>query len=49
VQQVALLQRFWDVLDEIDNECWVIDPDNPTRKDIYRRIMIGMNLNYSLY
>jgi len=45
VQQVALLQRFWDILDEIDHECWVIDPDNPTRKDIYRRIMIGNNVS----
>jgi E3 ubiquitin-protein ligase FANCL len=42
VQQVAALQKFWEVLDEVDHTCWVMDPDNPTRKDTYRRIMIGM-------
>jgi E3 ubiquitin-protein ligase FANCL len=45
VQQVAALQKFWEVLDEVDHKCWVMDPDNPSRKDTYRRIMIGMVLN----
>lgn len=45
VQQVAALQKFWEVLDEVDHKCWVMDPDNPTRKDTYRRIMIGMVLS----
>jgi hypothetical protein len=45
VQQISGLQKFWEVLDEVDHECWVIDPDNPTRKDAYRKIMIGMILN----
>jgi E3 ubiquitin-protein ligase FANCL len=44
VQQVAVLQKFWEVLDEVDHECWVMDPDNPTRKDTHRRVMIGMVL-----
>jgi E3 ubiquitin-protein ligase FANCL len=47
VQQVATLQKFWEALDEVDRECWVMDPDNPTRKDTYRRIMIGMTLKIS--
>jgi E3 ubiquitin-protein ligase FANCL len=46
VQRVSGLQKFWEVLDEVDHECWVIDPDNPTRKDTYRRIVIGMILNH---
>jgi E3 ubiquitin-protein ligase FANCL len=45
VQQVAALQRFWKVLDEVDHKCWVMDPDIPTRKDTYRRIIIGMVLS----
>ncbi|PNF36196.1 E3 ubiquitin-protein ligase FANCL [Cryptotermes secundus] len=48
VQQVAALQRFWEVLDEVDHKCWVIDPDNPTRKDTYRRIMIGNNVSVQI-
>ncbi|PSN49115.1 E3 ubiquitin-protein ligase FANCL [Blattella germanica] len=48
VQQVTLLQKFWQLLDEMDHKCWVIDPDNPTRKDSYRRIMIGNNVSIQI-
>ncbi|KDR06870.1 E3 ubiquitin-protein ligase FANCL isoform X2 [Zootermopsis nevadensis] len=48
VQQVSGLQMFWEVLDEVDRECWVIDPDNPTRKDMYRRIVIGSNVSIQI-
>ncbi|XP_069684816.1 E3 ubiquitin-protein ligase FANCL isoform X2 [Periplaneta americana] len=48
VQQIAALQVFWDALDELDSICWVIDPENPKRKDAYRRIMIGNNVSVQI-
>lgn len=35
------MQMVFNILDEIDRCCWVIDPEKPTRKDLYRRIMLG--------
>lgn len=39
------LQLMFDVLDEIDKSCWVIDPERPTRRDVYRRIVLDRNLS----
>lgn len=45
VQQFeAWLVQFgplWASLDEIDEKCWVLEPEKPTRACTYRRIMIG--------
>ncbi|XP_017781740.1 PREDICTED: E3 ubiquitin-protein ligase FANCL isoform X2 [Nicrophorus vespilloides] len=42
---VALYQPFFDLLDEIDDTCWILDPETPKRKDAYRRIAITGNLS----
>ncbi|XP_022907086.2 E3 ubiquitin-protein ligase FANCL [Onthophagus taurus] len=34
------LQALFDILDEIDKNCWVLEPENPTRRDVSRRIML---------
>ncbi|XP_046384217.1 E3 ubiquitin-protein ligase FANCL [Ischnura elegans] len=47
VEAVDRLQDFWNLVDDIDESCWVIDPEQPKRKDSYRRIIIGTNV--SLY
>ncbi|XP_071442041.1 E3 ubiquitin-protein ligase FANCL [Hetaerina americana] len=47
VEAVDKLQDFWNVMDDIDADCWVIDPEQPKRKDTYRRIIIETNV--SLY
>ncbi|KAI4454785.1 ubiquitin ligase protein phf9 fanconi anemia group l protein [Holotrichia oblita] len=39
------LQSMFDLFDEIDKFCWVIDPEKPTRKDLYRRIVLDTNLS----
>ncbi|GJQ85904.1 hypothetical protein Trydic_g21759 [Trypoxylus dichotomus] len=39
------LQMVFDILDEIDRNCWVIDPEKPCRRDLHRRIMLDMNLS----
>uniref|UniRef100_A0A7N6BVI5 RING-type domain-containing protein n=1 Tax=Anabas testudineus TaxID=64144 RepID=A0A7N6BVI5_ANATE len=35
------LTEFWDVLDEIDSQTWILEPEKPSRADTMRRIAIG--------
>ncbi|XP_026165921.1 E3 ubiquitin-protein ligase FANCL isoform X2 [Mastacembelus armatus] len=39
------LTEFWDVLDEIDNQTWILEPEKPSRCDTMRRIAIGNNVS----
>ncbi|XP_068183580.1 E3 ubiquitin-protein ligase FANCL isoform X2 [Antennarius striatus] len=39
------LTKFWDVLDEIDNKTWILEPEKPSRSDTMRRIAIGTNVS----
>uniref|UniRef100_A0A3B4A1U3 RING-type domain-containing protein n=1 Tax=Periophthalmus magnuspinnatus TaxID=409849 RepID=A0A3B4A1U3_9GOBI len=43
LQLVESLREFWDVLDEIDQKTWVLEPEKPCRSDAMRRIAIGNN------
>ncbi|KAF9435420.1 hypothetical protein BGZ76_006325 [Entomortierella beljakovae] len=36
-KQLELLSDFWDVMQDIDEKSWVIDPEKPTRADRTRR------------
>ncbi|XP_067119977.1 E3 ubiquitin-protein ligase FANCL isoform X2 [Centruroides vittatus] len=36
-------QIFWNCMDEIDNNVWVLEPNHPSREDCKRRIAIGPN------
>jgi E3 ubiquitin-protein ligase FANCL len=38
---VARFQCLFDALDDIDGNCWVLEPERPLRSDVYRRIAIG--------
>lgn len=38
---VARFQALFDALDDIDANCWVLEPERPLRSDVYRRIAIG--------
>ncbi|KAI2657833.1 E3 ubiquitin-protein ligase FANCL [Labeo rohita] len=42
---VEALSEFWSVLDEIDEQTWVLEPEKPTRADSMRRIAIGNNVS----
>ena len=35
------LKTFWDVMDEIDEKTWVLEPEKPTRSATARRIVLG--------
>uniref|UniRef100_A0A665T7W4 RING-type domain-containing protein n=1 Tax=Echeneis naucrates TaxID=173247 RepID=A0A665T7W4_ECHNA len=39
------LTEFWDVLDEIDRQTWILEPEKPSRSDTMRRIAIGNNVS----
>ncbi|CAH1380024.1 unnamed protein product [Tenebrio molitor] len=39
------LQPFFDVLDELDQNCCVLDPESPTRRDCHRRVWLDHNLS----
>ncbi|XP_072121373.1 E3 ubiquitin-protein ligase FANCL isoform X1 [Mobula birostris] len=42
------LQEFWDVMDEIDEKTWVLEPENPTRTATTRRIAISNNASINV-
>ena len=47
VQFEGWLQQFevlWDMLDEVDAKCWVLEPESPTRACTYRRVVVGKYL-----
>ncbi|EFA05477.1 E3 ubiquitin-protein ligase FANCL-like Protein [Tribolium castaneum] len=39
------LQPFFDVMDEVDGNCGVLDPETPTRGHCHRRIWLDQNLS----
>jgi hypothetical protein len=41
-QEAKKYQEFWKAMDELDSRCWVLEPENPSRQDTYRKIHVGM-------
>ncbi|KAK3926451.1 E3 ubiquitin-protein ligase FANCL [Frankliniella fusca] len=39
--QIRILSRIWSSLALFDQQCWLIDPINPRKADMYRRIFIS--------
>ncbi|KAM8858546.1 E3 ubiquitin-protein ligase FANCL isoform 2-T3 [Spinachia spinachia] len=39
------LREFWDFLDQIDSNTWILEPEKPSRSDTMRRIAIGTNVS----
>ncbi|KAM5315996.1 E3 ubiquitin-protein ligase FANCL isoform 2-T2 [Glossophaga mutica] len=42
------LKAFWDVMDEIDEKTWVLEPEKPTRSATARRIAVGHNASINI-
>ncbi|KAF9939158.1 hypothetical protein BGZ65_011309 [Modicella reniformis] len=40
-KQLEFFNEFWDVMQDIGENTWVIDPENPTRADRMRRCALG--------
>ncbi|KAB0364917.1 hypothetical protein FD754_009073 [Muntiacus muntjak] len=45
---VDSLKTFWDVMDEIDEKTWVLEPEKPTRSATARRIVLGNNVSINI-
>ncbi|KAK3733582.1 hypothetical protein QZH41_008474 [Actinostola sp. cb2023] len=42
-QALKSYEEFWDMMDEIDKNTWVLEPDHPQRSSNTRRIALGNN------
>ncbi|XP_052590599.1 E3 ubiquitin-protein ligase FANCL isoform X2 [Peromyscus californicus insignis] len=42
------LKTFWDVMDEIDEKTWVLEPEKPPRSATARRIVLGNNVSINI-
>ncbi|XP_049726107.1 E3 ubiquitin-protein ligase FANCL [Elephas maximus indicus] len=42
------LKAFWDIMDEIDEKTWVLEPEKPTRSATTRRIALGNNTSINI-
>jgi len=48
VETFAKYQDFWDVMDDIDAMCCVLEPKNPTRADTFRRIVLAPHVSMQM-
>lgn len=46
--EVERLQEFWETMDDLDANCWVLDPVNARHSDCYRRIALGKNVSVAV-
>lgn len=46
--QVEILRKAWEQLEEIDENCWVIDPLKPNKSHMYRRIHLSQSLSVTI-
>ena len=40
-EQLSRYQAFWEVMDQLDREAWVLEPEHPTPACVFRRIVIS--------
>ncbi|XP_020299830.1 E3 ubiquitin-protein ligase FANCL isoform X3 [Pseudomyrmex gracilis] len=48
IWQVELLEKAWKQLNEIDKNCWVVDPIKPTKNHMYRRIHLSQSISVTI-
>ncbi|KYM75574.1 E3 ubiquitin-protein ligase FANCL [Atta colombica] len=46
--QVEILERAWEQLKEIDENCWVIDPPKPNKSHMHRRIHLSQSISITI-
>ena len=39
---------FWDEMNLLDNNCWILEPLKPTKTDFHRRISITNNVSMQI-
>ncbi|CAJ0638954.1 15139_t:CDS:2 [Entrophospora sp. SA101] len=40
-EEIEKFQEFWSMLDDVDQNTWILEPDKPKRNDLIRRIALG--------
>ncbi|XP_023346634.1 E3 ubiquitin-protein ligase FANCL [Eurytemora carolleeae] len=48
IKSVEAYVPAWEVLEEVDRVCWVLDPDPPTPLNLYRRIAVGSSISLQI-
>ncbi|KAG5325857.1 FANCL ligase, partial [Pseudoatta argentina] len=46
--QVEILEKAWEQLKEIDENCWVIDPPKPNKSHMHRRIHLSQSISVTI-
>jgi len=41
IEELSTHQDFWEILDEFDEKCWVLEPETRSRSCSHRRVAIG--------
>nr|SVE70749.1 EOG090X0G12 [Daphnia similis]SVE71378.1 EOG090X0G12 [Daphnia similis]SVE72010.1 EOG090X0G12 [Daphnia similis]SVE72637.1 EOG090X0G12 [Daphnia similis] len=47
-QEAEQYQDFWKAMEELDAGCWVLEPENPSRRDTYRKISVAPNVSLKI-
>lgn len=42
------LEPFWEALEDLDQHCWILDPEEPTFSDLYRRVVVESRASLSI-
>ncbi|CAJ0839175.1 13285_t:CDS:2 [Entrophospora sp. SA101] len=40
-EEIEKFQEFWSMLDDVDQNTWILEPDKPKRNDLIRRIALA--------
>jgi E3 ubiquitin-protein ligase FANCL len=46
--KIKSFQRFWDMLDDLDQTAWIIEPTAPTRSCAYRRVALEKHVTLTI-
>lgn len=47
-EELERFQKVWDVLDDIDAHCWVLEPESPDRAALTRRVALGLHMSLDI-
>ncbi|GIY57127.1 hypothetical protein CDAR_466731 [Caerostris darwini] len=44
-ETLAMYSQFWDIMDELDKNTWILEPEIPSRKDCRRQIALASGIS----
>ncbi len=48
MEDVNSYTLFWDEMEHLDQNCWILEPLNPSRIDVFRRLSIENNVSINI-